>query len=200
MKFQPLLAALIFALSACAPKAVIVEPIAPAVIRARATASTAAASAVRVKTSVAEARTEAQEITREVMAATVEVDRLRKLDSGIAPGEFDALWTIVNGLSVKTSTHEKSIEEVSAVAEVASSQAEESKTALAELEATAITHDKGVETLKTEVVKQSEDAAAGRLVKKTFWTIAITAIVGVLLYLILRFGPVIAAKFANPLN
>lgn len=199
MKFQPLLAALIFALSACAPKAVIVEPIAPAVIRARATASTAAASAVRVKTGVSEVRTEAQAITREAMAATSEVDRLRKLDSGIPASEFDALWMLVNGMSGKAATHEKSIEEVSAIAEVASSQAEESKTALAELEATAINHDKGVEALKTEVVKQSEDAAAGRLVKKTFWTIAITAIVGVLLYLILRFGPVIAAKFAKPL-
>jgi hypothetical protein len=199
MKFQPLLAVLILALSACAPKAVIVESIAPAVIRARATASTAAASAVRVKTSVAGVRTEAQEITREVMAATSEVDRLRKLDSGIPASEFDALWILVNGLSGKTSTHEKSIEGVSAIAEVASTQAEESKSTLAELEITAIIHDKGVETLKTQIVKQADDAAAGRLVKKTIWTVAITAIVGVLLYLILRFGPVIAARFAKPI-
>lgn len=198
MKLLQFRSILILSVSACAPKAVIVEPIAPAVIRARATASTAAASAVRVKTSVAEIREEAKGIVAETMAATVEVDRLRKLD-GVNPGEFDALWSIVNGLSIKTATHEKSIEEVSAIAEVASTQAEESKSTLADLEATAITHDKGVEALKTQVVEQSEDAAAGRLVKKTFLTVAITAVLGVLLYLIFRFGPVIASKFAKPL-
>lgn len=193
MKFQPLLAVLILALSACAPKAVIVEPIAPAVIRARATASTAAASSVRVKTGVSEIRTEAQSITREAMAATSEVDRLRKLDSGIPASEFDALWMLVNGLSGKTSTHEKSIEEVSAIADEASTQANESKSVLAELEATAITHDKGVEVLKTQIVKQAENAALGKYVKKTFWIVTIAAIVCGIAFLVIRFLPSILA-------
>lgn len=193
MKYQPYLAVLILALSACAPKAVIIEPIAPAVIRARVTASTAAASAVRVKTGVVEIRTEAQAITREAMAATSEVDRLRKLDSGIPAQEFDALWMLVNGLSGKTLTHEKSIEEVAAVAAEASTQAEESKSALVDLEATAITHDKGVEVLKTQVVKQAEDAALGRYAKRTFWIVTIAAIVCGIAFLIIRFLPSIIA-------
>jgi hypothetical protein len=199
MKYQPFLAVLILALSACAPKAVIVEPIAPAVIRARATASTAAASAVRVKTGVSGVRTEAQAITREAMAATSEVDRLRKLDSGIPASEFDALWMLVNGLSGKTATHEKSIEEVSAIADEASTQANESKSVLAELEATAITHDKGVEVLKTQVVKQAEDAALGRYAKRTFWIVTIAAVLCILAYLLIRFVPGIAARFIKPI-
>lgn len=193
MKYQPFLAVLILALGSCAPKAVIVEPIAPAVIRARATASTAAASAVRVKTGVSEIRTEAQAITREAMAATSEVDRLRKLDSGIPAQEFDALWMLVNGLSGKTLTHEKNIEEVAAVAAEASTQANESKSVLAELEATAITHDKGVEVLKTQVVKQAENAALGKYVKNTFWIVTIAAIFCGLAFLIIRFLPSILA-------
>jgi hypothetical protein len=185
--------AALFLFSSCAPKAVIVDPITPSVIRARASASTAAASAVRVKTSVAEVRKEAQAITREAMAATVEVDRLRKLDSGIPLSEFDALWMLVNGLSGKTSTHEKSIEEVSAIADEAIAQAEESKSALVELEATAITHDKSVEVLKTQVVKQAENAALGKYVKNTFWIVTIAAIFCAIAFLIIRFLPSILA-------
>lgn len=199
MKYQAILAIIALALSACAPKAVIVEPITPAVIRARATVETAARSTQRVKTGVSEIRTEASGITREAMAATVEVDRLRKIGGGVAPGEFDALWTMVNGLAVKSSAHEQTIRKVSAVADVANADAKEAKTALVEFEATAITHDKGVEALKTQIVKQSEDAATGRLVKKTFWAVIITAILGTLFLLILKFGPVVAAKFVKPI-
>ena len=166
---------LLYMLVGCAPRAIIVEPVTPAVVRAKAEVKAATDSSKRVKESVGTVHAQAQGIAAEVGKATAEVDRLRS----VAPGDFDALWTMMTDLKTQTWAHEiKARETVEQTIEQAVLQDAASKT-LGALETTAVAHDKGIEQLKAHTAKVEKQAAVSGVYRT--WIIVIAVSLGLLI-------------------
>jgi hypothetical protein len=190
--------AILWGVVSCAPKAIIVEPVTPHAVRARAEVKAASDSAKRVSKSVAAVNVQAKGIAAEVNRATAEVERLKNLPT-VAPDEFAALWLLMTDLKTSSWAHEIKVGETAAETVEQERLQEAAGKSMEVLEATAMTHDKSVEALKTQMVKQAEDAVLGRYAKRTFWIATVAAIFCVTAYLVIRFGPGIARRFIKPI-
>ena len=170
---------------ACAPKAVIVEPIAPAVTKARASVEASNASSARLEKSVGSLHTGISQLGADISKATAEADRLRQQGTASA-AELEDQWKALTGIQTRNLFLEtQSTEAVRNAAEQRVLK-DAAASRLAELEQTATTHDKGVETLKTQIVRQEGDAAIGRMIKGGIIIAAIVIFIGIILYFAVR--------------
>ena len=179
---------ILLAVSACAPKAVIVEPIAPQVTRARASVEASASSSARLEKKVAGINANTSALAVEVSKAVAESDRLRKIGTA-TPQELEEQWKALTGIQSRNLFLEAETAEAVQNAEEQRFLREAANQRLAELEQSATVHDKSVETLKTEVVKQAGNAAIGQFVKGAFWTFAIFAAIGLVLWVAIKLKP-----------
>lgn len=185
---KAIISLLIVGLSACAPKAIIVDPIQSHVAKSRADVHAAAEGSQRVQKSVTTVHEQAAGIAAQASNLAAETDRLRKLP-GVPLAEFDALWSMANDLKRETFSHEiKARETVEVAADSAHLQAV-AETSMAELETTAKAQDKGVEKLKTQIVTQAGNAAIGQAVKGAFWTFAIFAFIALVVWGLSKLKP-----------
>ena len=188
MKPSPVI--FLLALSSCAPKAVIVEPVAPQVTRARASVEASASSSARLEKRVEGIKANTSALAIEVNKAVAESDRLRKVGSA-TPQELEDQWKALTGIQTRNLFLEAETAEAVRNAEEQRFLREAANTRLAELEQSATVHDKSVETLKTQVVKQADNAAIGQAVKGMFWTFAIFAAIGLVLWVAIKLKPTV---------
>lgn len=94
---------LILSVASCAPRAVVVDPIAPKATVVHEQAKAALASGKRVTAATSKAHAEASGIATEVNKAFAEVDRLKKLDPD--PDKFDDLVALMTDLSAHSQIH-----------------------------------------------------------------------------------------------
>lgn len=183
-----LILAILWGLVSCVPKAIIVDPIAPQVAKAHGDVKAAAAGAKRVQAKVVTVHGQSVGIAAAAGNLVAETDRLRNLP-GVPLGEFDALWTMANDLKRETWAHEiQARETVSAAAEQEQAQVAAGKS-MTDLDAVAVKTDQGVSELKTQVVKQADDASLGRALKGVFWMAVAAGVIGCILLAILKFRP-----------
>lgn len=154
--------AVLWGLVSCAPKAIVISPIAPQVTRASGDVHAAARSAKQLKASVAVVHVEAKGIVAEVNKAAAEVERL-KLQPAVTPEDFDALWLMMTDLQTSSWAHEIKVGETVAETVEQDHFQETAVKTLGALELTAEAHDGQVEALKTHLVEVEADAAAGRV-------------------------------------
>jgi hypothetical protein len=186
--FDFALLVLALALASCVPKAIVVAPIAPAVVKAAADVKAAAAGAKRVQGKVGIVHQQSQGIAARADSLVAETDRLRKLP-GVPLDEFDALWILANDLKRETFAHEiQARETVVAADEGATLQAAAEKST-AEVVPLAEKTDAAVVELKTQIVKQADDASLGRALKGVFWMAVVVFVIGGILYLAVKLKP-----------
>lgn len=181
-------ALLLLALTACAPKAIIVEPIAPKVSVARAQVKAATASAEKVTTQVTTTHQQAQGIsamTNNLVAAT---ERIRNLP-GVPLSEFDALWTMANDIKREAFAHEIQARETVKAASEQQAQMATADKSMGDLEVDSVKHDAATTALKTQVLNQAGDAAIGRTARIAFWISAAAATLAVILWGVSKFKP-----------
>ena len=171
---MPLLA-LTLVFSACAPKAIVVEPLAPTAARVAEAARETAVKAKRVDSAAKDVQHKSSNLQAEIVRGMLEAERVRK--AGLATQEdLDAnfkSWEAVRdrNLFLETAMKTWTIDTqdlVNATARVSTDTG-----ILAEK---VVQQDAAVETLKTDVVRQADDAAVGKLIKRSLWAIAILAI------------------------
>ena len=182
------LLAIALLLSGCAPKAIIVEPIAPKVAQARAQVKAATVGAEQVKSSTTTTHQQAQGIaamTNNLVAAT---ERIRNLP-GVPLSEFDALWTMANDINREAFAHEIQARETVKAASEQRDQMATADKSMVDLEADSVKHDAATTALKTQVVKQADDASLGRALKGVLWMGGIVLIIGGILLIIVKFKP-----------
>lgn len=185
---KTIISLILIALASCAPKAITVEPIAPQVAKAHGEVRAAAEGAKRVQTKVTVTHTQAQSLATEAIRMKEETERLRKLP-GVPLDEFDALWTMVTQHQRETFAHEihtRDTVETAAEAEKLNAVAENSMNDLGD---SAVKTDKGVSDLKTQIVKQADDASLGRALKTWIWMAVIVGTLGLILLLVIKLKP-----------
>lgn len=180
MKLIILSAAILLGLASCAPKAIVVEPVAPHVARARAEVQAAANGSRKVKESVGAVHEQAKGIAAEVNKATAEVERL-KAKPTVDPAEFDALWLLMTDLQTHTWAHE--IKARDAVAETVEQEhlQQTADRTLEALETTAETHDEQTAELKVHLGKVEKQAAVGGVYRTWVIIVAIVLILALLI-------------------
>ncbi|GAA5117151.1 hypothetical protein JIN84_17835 [Luteolibacter yonseiensis] len=178
--------AILLLVASCAPRAVLVEPVAPAVTKARASVEAANMSSARLEKNVGSIHTGISSLGLEINKATTEADRLRKQGSA-TPAELEKQWKALTGIRTRNLFLEtQSTEAVQNAAEQRFLR-ETANARLAELEKTAVTNDKGVEKLKTQIVRQEGDAALGRWMKRGIVIGAVVIFIAIALYIATRF-------------
>jgi hypothetical protein len=182
------LLAIALLLSGCAPKAIIVEPIAPAVARAAAASKAASAGAKIVQTKTTALHEQAKGIAAEADRMKAETDRLWNLP-GVPLAEFDALWIMANDLQKETFAHEIQARETVAAANDGEKLAAAAEQSTAEVVPLAKKQDTAVADLKTQAVKRADDASLGRALKGVFWMGGIVLVIGGTILAILKFKP-----------
>jgi len=177
---------LVFA--SCAPKAVIVEPIAPKAAHLQASTNATTTAAKRVQSSVTTVNAKAIDLHATLAQGMIDADRVRK--SGLADQTFlDAnasRWQAANVkiglLEAMTQTAAIDSKGLTATATAASEEA-------GELVTTAGTLDAGVVTMKVDAAKQAPNAALGEQVKRTGWIILGFLVFGIIVFAIIKIAP-----------
>jgi len=169
------------AFSACAPKAIVVEPLAPTAARLAETSRETVVKAKRVDSAAKNVQRKSSDLQAEIVKGMLEADRVRK--AGLATQtDLDAnaeAWNVVHDrnlfleAAMKTWTIDTQ-DLVNATAKV-STDAEN-------LAGKVVTQDAVVQTLKTDIVRQADDAAVGKLLKRSLWA----AVILVILFFILK--------------
>ncbi len=190
---------LVMMLGGCAPKVVIVTPIAPAAAKVHAAAAAQATAAKRVTGGLVDIGQQTGDLRATLAAGMLEADRLRKtglasqsdLDANSA--RWQAAATRAAELAATASAATLSGRDLEAAAAALDLQA-------GDLERAAITQDAGVENLKTEIVASADNAALGKQLKRTVWIALVLLVLGAIAFLVLRFGPSIlnAASALRP--
>jgi hypothetical protein len=173
--------AILWGLVSCAPKAVIVEPIVPAVVRVRAQVAAANASSQRLEESVGGIRASVSAMGVEIDHTLAAAETLRDRGSA-SQQELDDQWQALAGLQTRNLFLEAEVQSAAVHASEQKTLRETASASLAELEIAAIATDKSVETLKTQLVKQADHAALGKSVKTIGWVISGLAVVSVVVW------------------
>lgn len=183
------LLAMALVISSCS-KPIVLSPIAPAVTQAHARATATHASAKRTQRNVAEVWTSSTALGQEIDKATANASRLATAGTA-TPQQLREQWQALTHiqahhvlLNSQTSTLAISAADTAAL----SGKAE---TDLGELKKQATVLDSGVVKLKTQLVKQADNAALGKGVKIMIWA---GVILGFLLLVLLAF-----VKFIKPI-
>jgi len=173
-------------LSACAPKAIVVEPIAPAAASLRAKTEASATAAKRVSTGAQEISKKSSDLQAEIIKGMLEAERIRK--AGLAtPEQLDAnadAWKAVHARNLFLEAAAKTVTIDASELEATTRRTSEDAAAL---EKTAIAHDKSVETLKSDMAKQSGDAAVGKAIRNLVWIAIIGSLALAVLWIVLKF-------------
>ena len=163
-----LMATVVVALASCAPKAIVVSPIAPKAVRVAETARATAKQADKVQKSVAKVSKESATLSAEILKGMMAADALRK--AGLATQEqLDAnagQWQTVHArnLFLEVANQSATIDARELV-----EAAERGKVESEGLELEAVKTDKATSDLKSHMLKQEADASRGRAVKHGIW-------------------------------
>ena len=108
-------------------------------------------------------------------------DTLRTRGSA-TPAELDDQWKALTGLQTRNLFLEAEVQSAAVHATEQKTLRETASASLAELEVAAVATDKGVETLKTQLVKQADNAALGKSMKTVGWVISALVVVGLIVW------------------
>lgn len=182
---KTLIAIFCLTFTGCYTKAIVVDPIAPAVTQARADVAASNASSARLEGSVQIIHTKTTDIAANITTVTEEADRLRAQGSASA-AELEKQWRDLVGIRTRTSILEADTLAASRNAAEQRVLRDTAHERLNELSTAAVANDKGVEKLKTQIVKQAANAALGKSVKWLIGIALISAVVLALLFVIFR--------------
>ena len=184
---KTLLTILCLALPGCYPKAIVIEPIAPAVTHAAATAKAASASAKRVSESAITTAASATSLGFELAKAT-EFFAKQKADPRIPEDVALLNWQTVQQLAAKSLETERKAK--AAVAESIAHEADADAVTKenAELAKKAIEHDKGVKELQIKEAKEAEDAGKWHMLRSIGWTLTALSFAAIVAVIIFRYG------------
>lgn len=177
--------ALICAAVSCAPKAIVVEPLAPAVSRVRETTEATKVVSLQLEKKVEVLHTETVKAGEAIAKATAEADRLRKQGEA-SEAELEANWLAMQDIKAAQALFEQRTEDAVADAKEQKRLREVSEVKLTELETKVVKNDKGVEDLKVAIVKTGDDAALGKSVKYIVRSVIVLAIIGGIVWLAIR--------------
>lgn len=169
-------------LASCAPKAIVMEPIASHATVVSESSSQTAAQAAKVKRNNEAIGRDIQNLQAEINKAKADAERLRKQGQA-TQDELEANARAWEAVSIKNAFLEAAAKRATIDASELQAAAERAKAESAKLKDEVKKQDKVVADLKTELNKQAVDAARGRALKHLIWLlIGIVAV-----YLIIRF-------------
>ena len=181
-------------LGGCAPKPVVLTPIAPAAARLKAATTATTAAAKGLHATVGTIATQAGALSATLAQGMLDADRVRK--SGLADQTFLNLnadrWqaaAVKIGL-LEAMTHSAAINSSGLVDSIVSIDADSGALVVA-----ATATDAGIVTLQTELVAKADDAAVGALLKRSVWIAFVCIVIALLLYLFVKFSPAIIQAF-----
>lgn len=192
---KTILALIACGLVACHPRAVVIEPIAPQVSKAKASVVAASKTADRVKVEAAEVHKEAKEFAASVALATAEVEALKSK----LPGQVDVLASILVEMGHKAATHIKSTGSLSGVATVGSGEIKAAVVEIAGVEKASIQQDKAFVAVAADRDKLAVKASKwdSHILKR--WLLGGGIVVALGLFVFFRYGAAIAARFVKPI-
>jgi thiol:disulfide interchange protein len=190
--------ALLFVASAsCAPKAIPVEPIAPLAIRVSEAAKVTTQRAEKITLAADAAKQDADETAHIAKRGTTEAQRLSR--SGKATTAeleenarlWEEAWAAAQRAVIRADALKLDAKELESAAKRTSNES-------AKMEIEAVKTDKATEALKTEIVKQTENAALGKALKRLLWIAIGFFLLGILLWTIIKLAPIVI-QAAKPL-
>jgi len=170
---KTLAAILCLALAACAPKAIIVDPIAPAVATARADVSAAGTASKRVHAGVSDVAKQVKDVGKGINDALAHAAAQRT--AGPDSKEWQEQWEILTAVRTRNLFAEAAADGTMKDSIAAQALQRTADKGMVNLEASAKTQDKGVEKIKIHMAKQADNAALGKGVKTMIWAGAILA-------------------------
>jgi len=184
---KTLAAILCLALAACAPKAIVVEPITPAVASARADVRAAGEASKRVHSGVQDVTKQVKEVGVGINDALAHADSMRATSA--EPDAWQKQWDMLTEVRTRNMFAEAAADGTVKDSIAAQALQRTADKGMGNLETSAKAQDKGVEKIKIHMAKQADNAALGKGVKTMIWAGAILAF---LLLVILA-----AAKFTK---
>ena len=180
-----LAAILCLALAACAPKAIIVDPIAPAVATARADVRAAGEASKRVHSGV-------QDVTKQVKEVGVGINdalahAAAQRTAGPDSKEWQEQWDMLTEVRTRNMFAEAAADGTMKDSIDAQALQRTADKGMVSLETTAKAQDKGVEKIKIHMAKQADNAALGKGVKTMIWAGVILGFVLLVLLAIAKF-------------
>ena len=173
--------------ASCAPKAIIIEPIAPKAVKVHEQAKAARAAAGKASIATESVHIQAGTIADEVNRAFAEADRLKKLDPN--PEKFDPIIAMLDGLKGHSQIHIVS----SLEAERRAKESELAQAAVAESSAelipAATKSDSAVVDMKIKTETNQSDADKWRAFRTTMILMLIAAVVFFMLWLYVKLRP-----------
>ena len=189
MRFFLIISGLSLALLGCAPKAIVIEPVAPVAARAHTLAKASSVSARAVTKAATEAATATTSLGWDVSKMVEALDAQRK-DQTIPPEVSEMNFQMAVRVAALTVEAERRTESARLAAVDAVDKAEDTEDATGDTEKAAVKSDKAVVALKTDNEKLGKDAAIGRALKAFFW--------GAVILGTLWLGTKLAKKFSLP--
>lgn len=180
---KPLAAILCLILSGCIPKAIIVEPIAPAVTEAKGKVAAASASAYRTHRGATETAQRVGAVREGIEGAITHAESVR---ASKAPGtpeasEWEEQWKLLTDARTRNLFAEASATATLSQSKEAQILAGEASESLTVLETHAKQTDSNTSKITSENAKLAPDAATWRGIKKAAWTIGILGAIAVLI-------------------
>lgn len=190
MKYKTCIAALLCSvLFGCAPKAIPVTPIAPAVKHAAVTAKATVEASKVLTTTTKAASTQATSLGFQVSVALADFDKQRT-DPTIPAAVAEMNFQTMSRMAAKALEVERATQRASEAAVVVESSAVSTHQEVSELIPAAVENDKAKVALQATIDKMAPDAARGKAMRWTFWIVLIIAAIGGCIYLYVRYGTV----------
>jgi hypothetical protein len=180
-----LAAILCLALASCVPKAIVVEPIAPAVATARADVRAAGEASKRVHSGVEDIAKQVKDVSMGINDALSHADSMRATSA--EPDAWQKQWDMLTEVRTRNMFAEAAADGTMKHSTAAQALQRTADEGMGNLEASAKNQDKGVEKIKIHMAKQSDNAALGKGVKTMIWAGAILAFLLLVLLAVAKF-------------
>ena len=194
MKTLPFILALAFC--GCAPKAIVVEPVAPVAARAHTLAKASSVAATAVTKATTEAATATTSLGWDVSKMVDALDAQRK-NASIPPEVSEMNFQMAVKVAALAVEAERRTESARLAAVDAVDKAENTEDATEDAVKAAVKGDKVTAEVVKQNIKLGEDAAIGRGVKAVMWGVAI--ILALAAFLVFsKSGAKVAARLYSP--
>ena len=191
-----IIATLCLAFCGCAPKAIVVTPIAPVAAKAHTLAVKASAAARELRESATITEKASVTLGFQVSKALAEADRQRQA-ADVTPEEREMNFQTLTRIAAAAVEIERSAKHDSFLAAAHEADTVELADVAGDVAEAAVKSDKAVVALKTDNDKLGKDAAIGRGVKAVMWGVAIIlALVAFLVFS--KSGAKVAARLYSP--
>ena len=162
------IAALCLALCGCAPKAIVIEPVAPAAAKAHTLAVKSSAAAREIRESATITAQASVSLGFQVSQALAEADRQRQA-ADVTPEQREMNFQTLTRIAAAAVEVERSAKHDSSLAAAHEAETVALADVTGDVAEAAVKSDKAVVALKADNDKLGKDAAIGRSAKAVFW-------------------------------